>query len=696
MLSEFRSTDITWDKATSRIYSPVTANESDENGRKLVVQIVNGGQVEDLTGAALHLYWETRDKLHDGLDVFKAVNLKKGEFELSYTRGMLSNKGVLNANLVLIDTSGRVVSEQFKITVKEGINNDAIQSENSFSSLTQALITIGPRLNSLTAQVQHKVGGGKLASMADMGQDVKEAMTGGSVAVVGVNSVGTVNLVNNAVTSKKRTPLGSEVIFRTSIPIDYDTVEETITFPKLTDFVYLDKSSLLSSSETVVPVLPGVDTYYSAFTIWLNPTTKEILASYTANPPEDIENWLLAGVGRKGQIIHLNGNFTVDGLSPVKTKPYVDMVRFINPMDGTIPNVDTENQVITFKNDTILVWAGGFAVLPDTTIDLSVNNSSAKILYFNTVTKAFRVSGYNSSAQKNEVHILTLRTNSDNVPNVKTTVSILSPYTINGKLYGMDQTEQTEQTGVVFNPLHANVKAVAHRGYSLEAPENTLPAYKLAKDKGFTYVECDVEWTSDNIPVLLHDGTIDRTSNGTGNIKDLTLEEVKLLDFGSWKNPTYTNTAIPTFEEFIIACKKWNLHPYIEMKGSITAEHAEIMMDIVIRLGMKRNVSWISFAIPSLQMIADLDPNARLGYVGSISTNFINAALTIKTDVNEVFIDSSGGAVTQELVEQSLINGMDVEVWTVNTSSSVTGLVEKGISGITTDYLNVAEILSLS
>ena len=91
MLSEFRSTNITWDKATSRIYSPVTANASDENGRKLVVQIVNSGQVEDLTGATLHLYWETRDKLHDGLDVFEAVDLKKGEFELSYTTGMLSN-----------------------------------------------------------------------------------------------------------------------------------------------------------------------------------------------------------------------------------------------------------------------------------------------------------------------------------------------------------------------------------------------------------------------------------------------------------------------------------------------------------------------------------------------------------------------------------------------------------------------------
>ena len=228
MLDEFRSTNITWDKATSRIYSPVTANASDENGRKLVVQIVNSGQVEDLTGATLHLYWETRDKAHDGLDVFKAVDLEKGEFELSYTTGMLSNHGVLNANLVLIDTVGRVVSERFKITVTEGIDNDAIQSENSFSSLTQALIDISnleqnyaPRLNDLTAQLQQteqelsaqladinsgkvdKNGSGQVP-WANIAQDAREQIIGTTPpAVVGVDSVLEVNITDNAVTPRK-------------------------------------------------------------------------------------------------------------------------------------------------------------------------------------------------------------------------------------------------------------------------------------------------------------------------------------------------------------------------------------------------------------------------------------------------------------------------------------------------------------
>ena len=176
LLDEFRSTSVTWDKATRRIYSPVTANESDSNGRKLNIQVVNSGQVENLTGATLHLYWETKDKAQYGLDAFTASDISKGEFEIFYTTGMLSNVGELNATLVLVDTTGKVVSDWFKITVARGIDESAIQSENSFSTLTQALIDVSileknyedllnnpsnppnqdftPIINDLTAQIE--------------------------------------------------------------------------------------------------------------------------------------------------------------------------------------------------------------------------------------------------------------------------------------------------------------------------------------------------------------------------------------------------------------------------------------------------------------------------------------------------------------------------------------------------------------
>ena len=72
------------------------------------------------------------------------------------------------------------------------------------------------------------------------------------------------------------------------------------------------------------------------------------------------------------------------------------------------------------------------------------------------------------------------------------------------------------------------VKGINHRGYATVAPENTLPAYQLSAKKGFRYVETDVLFTSDNVPVLLHDITIDRTSNGTGNSAYIRISRLKV------------------------------------------------------------------------------------------------------------------------------------------------------------------------
>lgn len=132
-----------WDKANRKVYESLRASAGDNKGRKLSVQLVNDGVIEDLSGASLSLFWETKDKAYKGLDAFTAVDATKGEFEICYTTGMLSNEGTLNANLVLVDTSGRVVSEPFTITVFKGIDDDAIQSSDSFTALTEALAQVG-------------------------------------------------------------------------------------------------------------------------------------------------------------------------------------------------------------------------------------------------------------------------------------------------------------------------------------------------------------------------------------------------------------------------------------------------------------------------------------------------------------------------------------------------------------------------
>lgn len=240
------------------------------------------------------------------------------------------------------------------------------------------------------------------------------------------------------------------------------------------------------------------------------------------------------------------------------------------------------------------------------------------------------------------------------------------------------------------------VKAVAHRGFSTEAPENTIPAYLLAKQKGFTYVECDVSFSKEGIPVLLHDSTIDRTSTGSGSIAALNYDTANIYDYGSWKAEKYTGTHLPTFEEFIRLCKNIALHPYIEIKNSETYTEAQIqsLVQIVEDYGMTGKVTWISFNATYLDYVKNADAAARLGYVqsGDVTSARITTAKGLLSGTNEVFLDLKYSAVTAAGIELAKADNIPIEVWTVNDANWILNM-NPYISGVTSDCLIAGEIL---
>lgn len=141
MLDQFRTQKIEWNRANNQIYDRVEANSGDSNGRNLFVQILNGGMVEDLTGAVLSLAWNKRTE--QGLEAFEEVDAKKGQFRLFYPTGMLVNHGVLQASLVLVDVTGRIESKPFDIIVHKGtVDDEAVESDNKFTALTTALVKV--------------------------------------------------------------------------------------------------------------------------------------------------------------------------------------------------------------------------------------------------------------------------------------------------------------------------------------------------------------------------------------------------------------------------------------------------------------------------------------------------------------------------------------------------------------------------
>jgi len=130
------------------------------------------------------------------------------------------------------------------------------------------------------------------------------------------------------------------------------------------------------------------------------------------------------------------------------------------------------------------------------------------------------------------------------------------------------KTVASESAGAPLQTARPNpdIKVVAHRGVKMKAPENTLPAIQLAIDMGYNYVEIDVRYTKDGVPVLLHDETLDRTTDGAGPLKEHTLEQIKKLDAGAWFDSTkYAGTRIPTLEE-ALAAMQGKIGLYLDQK----------------------------------------------------------------------------------------------------------------------------------
>ena len=123
------------------------------------------------------------------------------------------------------------------------------------------------------------------------------------------------------------------------------------------------------------------------------------------------------------------------------------------------------------------------------------------------------------------------------------------------------------------------IGVVAHRGLKGYAPENTIAAVYNSLNKGHKAVEGDVSWTSDNVAIIMHDTTVNRTTNGTGNVSDLTLAQIETLDAGSWFSSIYKNEKVPTFEQWFDSIIANGGIPLMEIKegGNSTQENMQLL-----------------------------------------------------------------------------------------------------------------------
>lgn len=233
----------------------------------------------------------------------------------------------------------------------------------------------------------------------------------------------------------------------------------------------------------------------------------------------------------------------------------------------------------------------------------------------------------------------------------------------------------------------------AHRGASAYAPENTLAAFELALRQGADAIELDAKLSADRQVMVIHDQTVDRTTDGSGRVKDLTLIELRKLDAGSHFDIAFRGERIPTLEEVLKAVGQMTfinieLTNYLSMTDNLPDKVATL----VKRYKLTRRVLFSSFNPIALRRIHRLLPESAIGLLahpgrnGALARSFLGRLIVPYHTFHPEFHD-----VTPALVKRFHRRGHELIVYTVNREEDMVRLFEMGVEGIFTDDPRLAE-----
>ncbi|SOC43301.1 glycerophosphodiester phosphodiesterase [Ureibacillus acetophenoni] len=228
------------------------------------------------------------------------------------------------------------------------------------------------------------------------------------------------------------------------------------------------------------------------------------------------------------------------------------------------------------------------------------------------------------------------------------------------------------------------MKIYAHRGYSAKYPENTLVAFRATAELEVEGVEFDVHLTADRQVVVIHDEKINRTSNGSGYVKDMTFEELRQYDYGSWFSDEFAGEVIPTLAEVLDVFKDTNHHINIELKSDIFvyAGLEELVLREVEKQGMMGRVVISSFDHEAVKRVAELVPDVENA---ALFVNMILDVADYQKKLPAKALHVCLPTAVRKPVLEAISKGSIVRVWTVNDIQYVDPLLQIGVDSIFTD-----------
>lgn len=219
----------------------------------------------------------------------------------------------------------------------------------------------------------------------------------------------------------------------------------------------------------------------------------------------------------------------------------------------------------------------------------------------------------------------------------------------------------------------------AHRGFSGKYPENTMLAFEKAVEAGADGIELDVHLSKDGTPVIIHDETVNRTTNGTGRVCDLTALELAQLDAYAGFQGQYPPCPVPTLEQYCQWMQTNTIITNIELKTNIF-EYAgleEKVWELVVRYGLTQRILFSSFNHYSVQRMKGIAPSAPCGLL--TESWLINPHTYVKALGMDTYHPIHGN-VNQQLMTE--LAGVGVYTFTVNEPATVKRLAKLGVAGI--------------
>jgi glycerophosphoryl diester phosphodiesterase len=232
-----------------------------------------------------------------------------------------------------------------------------------------------------------------------------------------------------------------------------------------------------------------------------------------------------------------------------------------------------------------------------------------------------------------------------------------------------------------------SIWTIAHRGASGHAPENTMAAFRRAVELGAHFIETDLQITRDARVIAIHDFTLDRTTNGKGQVHLLPLEEILALDAGGWYGgrgaAVFSGERVPTLKEILDFAKEHDVIFYLEIKSGPAwgIEHAVVAA--LRDQNASARVVILSFDPATLDSVHRLDSTMMTGFLLEHPSNDL-VERTVRAGARQIV--ARGDLITPDVVEKAHSAGLQVVAWTINETEQMLRLIAAGVDGIITDY----------